>query len=123
MISSLELQFSKLPNQNSPPCQAKMNQKESTLGERKGAVQYVSSQKGKFKSNLFLVSKKDEDYRPVINLKSLNNFLPYHHFKIEGLNAVKELLQQNDYMCKINLKDAYFCILLHRRSQKFKHFQ
>ena len=100
-----------------------MNQIESTLREMKGAIQCVSSQKGKFISNLFLVSKKDGDHWPLINLKSLNNFLPYHHLKIEDLNAVKDVLQQNDYMCKIDLKDAYFCIPLHRSSQRFKRFQ
>ena len=99
-----------------------MNQVESTLGENKGAIQCISSQKGKFISNLFLVGKKDGGHRPVINLKSLNNFLSYHHFKTEDLNAVKYLLQRNDYMCKIDLKDAYFCIPLHRSSQRFIHF-
>ena len=90
-----------------------MNRVQSTLGEKKGAIQCTSPQKGKFISNLFLVSKKDGDHRSVINLKSLNNFLSYHHLKMEGLNVVKYLLQQNDYMCKIGLKDAYFCIPLH----------
>ena len=69
------------------------------------------------------MSKKDGDHKPVLNLESLNKLLSYHHFKMEGLNAVKDLLQQNDYMCKIDLKDAYFCIPLHRNSQRLKRFQ
>ena len=100
-----------------------MNQVESTLGEKKGAIQCTSPQKGKFISNLFLVSKKDGDHRPIINLKSLNNLLSYHHFKMEGLNVVKYLLQQNNYMYKIDLQDAYFCIPLQRSSQRFIRFQ
>ena len=79
-----------------------MNQVESTLGEKKGAIQCTSPQKGKFISNLFLVSKKDGDHRPVTKLNSLNNFLSYHHLKMERLNVVKYLRQQNDYMCKID---------------------
>ena len=102
LVSSLELKFSKLPSQNSLPRQVKMNQVESTLGEKKEAIQCASPQKWKFISNLFLVSKKDGDHRPVINLNSLNNFLSYHHLKMERLNVVKYLLQQNDYMCKID---------------------
>ena len=74
-----------------------MNQVESTLGEKKVAIQCTLPQKWKFISNLFLVSKKDGDHRPVINLNSLNIFLSCHHLKIERLNVVKCLLQQNDY--------------------------
>ena len=67
------------------------------------------------------MSKKDGDHRPVINLKSLSNFPSYHHFKMERLNVVKYLLQQNDYMCNLDLKDSYFCI--HRSSQRFIRLQ
>ena len=105
------------------PVSSKNESNREYFWERKGAIQCISSQKGKFISNLFLMSKKDGYHKPVINLKSLNNFLRYHHFKIEGLNAAKDLLQQNDYMCKIDLKDAYFCIPLHRSTQRFKRFQ
>ena len=97
LVSSLELKFSKLPSQNSLSRQVKMNQVESTLGEKKVAIQCTLPQKWKFISNLFLVSKKDGDHRPVINLNSLNIFLSCHHLKIERLNVVKCLLQQNDY--------------------------
>ena len=36
-----------------------------------------------FYSSLFLVPKKDGGTRPVINLKSLNEFIVPHHFKME----------------------------------------
>ena len=37
-----------------------------------------------FHSSLFLVLKKDRGMRPVINLKSLNEFVVSQHFKMEG---------------------------------------
>ena len=61
--------------------------------------------------------------RPVINLKNLNKFVPYQHFKIEGLYCLKRLLQNGDYMCKIDLKDAYFSVLLSKDSRKLVRFQ
>ena len=41
-------------------------------------------------------------------LKDLNRFIPYKHFKMEGLHCVKYVLQKKDYMFKVDLKDAYF---------------
>jgi len=46
-----------------------------------------------FLSNVFLVPKKDGGFRPVINLKALNHFVPYEHFKMEGLHCLKDILQ------------------------------
>ena len=78
---------------------------------RKGAVHLVHSKDSQFLSNFFLVSKKDGGKRPVINLKTLNSFIPYSHFKMEGLHLLKDLLRENDFMYKVDLKDAYFAFL------------
>ena len=90
---------------------------------RKGAIQKVRSQRDQFLSNLFLVEKKEGGNRPVINLKNLNAYLPYLHFKMEGLHLLKVMLQEKDYMCKVDLKDAYFCIPLHQTARKYVRFQ
>ena len=73
---------------------------------REGAIQQVKSEPGEFLSNLFLVNKKDEGHRPIINLKFLNSFIPYQHFKMEGMHLIKDLLQEHDFLIKIDLKDA-----------------
>ena len=39
---------------------------------------------GGFTSSIFVVPKKDGGNRPVVNLKPLNQFLAYKHFKMEG---------------------------------------
>ena len=80
------------------PCQPKqpqithMSQKEKQLIHvevnemlSKGAIHVAAEghTPGGFLSNLFLVGKKDGGYRPVINLKHLNSFIPYQHFKME----------------------------------------
>jgi len=41
-----------------------------------------------FVSQIFLVEKKDEGQRPVINLKGLNQFVKTEHFKMEGLHLL-----------------------------------
>ena len=42
---------------------------------------------------------------------------------MEGLFLLKEILQKINYMCKIDLKDAYFAILLHSNLLKIYQLQ
>ena len=83
---------------------------------KKGVIIKVDPSPDEFLSNIFTVPKKDGVNRPMINLKKLNNFIPCPHFKMEGLFLVKELLSLNDWMCKENLKDAFFSIPIHQNS-------
>ena len=62
-----------------------------------------------------MVPKKDCGQRPVINLKHLNKFVKSEHFKIEGLHTVKALIQKNDWLAKVDLKDAFFMIPMARQ--------
>ena len=108
---------------------SKMSAQESLLVTKEvesmlkmGTIQKTSLKKGKFLSNLFLVGKKDGGNRPVINLKNLNAFIPYLHFRMEGLHLLKDMLKEKDYMCKIDLKDAAFCVPLHWKRRKYNRF-
>ena len=67
------------------------------------------STKDQFLSNIYVVKKKDGG-RPVINLKELNQYIPFLHSKMESLQSLKTFLQKNEYMCKLYLKDAYLCV-------------
>ena len=42
---------------------------------------------------------------------------------MEDLFLLKEILQKNDYICKIDLKDAYFAVPPHSSSQKYIRFK
>ena len=44
-------------------------------------------------TSIFLVPKKGSRHRPIINLKKLNEFVPHHHFKMEGIHMLKDLLR------------------------------
>lgn len=87
----------------------------------KGAIKEVVTHPEKFLSTVFLIEKKDRsgDFRPVIDLKGLNQFLPKKTFMIEGLNTARSLLHQGDFMMKINLKDAYYSILVQPNYRKY----
>ena len=93
------------------------------LKERKGLIKKTQPAQGEFLSNLFLVRKKDGGYHPVINLKMLNQFISFLHFKMKGLSLSKHLIQEGDWKGKLDLKDAYFSVPLNRNSRKFVRFQ
>ena len=61
--------------------------------------------------------------RPVINLKELNTYVAPHHFKMEGLHTLKDLLKTGDWMTKVDLKDAYFMIPIHSSDRSALCFQ
>ena len=53
-----------------------------------------------------------------MNLKNSNQGITYAHFNMKGLFLLKELLQENNNTCKIDLKDAYFSVPLSPDLQK-----
>ena len=75
-----------------------------------------------FISPSFTVPKKRGWHRPVINLKDLNQFAEYQHFKMEGVPMLKDLLRPKDFLTKIDLKDAYLTVPIWIHHQKFLRF-
>lgn len=67
----------------------------------KHAIVKVEPCPGQFISRLFLVAKKDGSFRPVVNLKPLNQFTSAY-FKMERINMLKDLLLGNDWMPSID---------------------
>ena len=72
----------------------------------KGAIEYTEHEKGEFISPIFFCSKSDGTGRLTLNLKTLNEFLEYNHFKKETVHWVANLIQPHCYMTSIDLKDA-----------------
>ena len=79
------------------------------------------SGRGVFKPHISS-GRKDGGKRSAVDLKNLNEFVPYQNFKMESLHCLNFFLQKDDYMCKIDLKYAYFSVPLHKDSQKLVRF-
>ena len=82
-----------------------------------------SHEPDEFISNIFLRKKKDGTYRMILNLKQLNEFIVYHHFKMDSLQAATELMKPGCFMASIDLKDAYYTVSIHQEFQKYLKFQ
>ena len=108
IVQGFKIPFSQTPFQYGLHKLLRVNQEErlqinSEIQEmlRKGVIQQMKSEPGEFLNNLFLVNKKDGGHRPVINVKFLNSFIPYQHFKMEGMHLIKDLLQEHNYLIKM----------------------
>ena len=129
IVSGYRIEFIEQPVQFRIPKQISFSKSEIELVDKevstllqKGAIEKVQFKDDQFVSNLFLVPKKDNSLRPVINLRQLNEFIEYRHFKQENLSYALDLIQKNDYCCSIDMKDAYFSISIHPDFQKYLCF-
>lgn len=89
----------------------------------KGAIIRIPESQAHFVCSMFLVDKKDGSFRPVLNLKPLNAHTAPKHFKMEGLPVVKESLRKGDFMCTVDLSDAFLHVPLHPDHQRFFQFR
>ena len=129
-VSHCHIEFDSLPIQNSIPREIKFSSSDTILVDceiskllEKQAIEPCLHQNDEFISNIFLTPKKDGSLRPVINLKNLNKFVSYHHFKMETLSTALLLIEPDCYLASIDLKDAYFSIPIASEHRKFLRFQ
>ena len=76
-----------------------------------------------FVSNVFIRNKKNGSHRLILNLINLNTFIEYHHFKMDTIETVINLMRPNCFIGSIDLANAYFLIpvaIEHRRFLKFE---
>ena len=124
------IDFVKHPIQHSVPSGCTMSKEMELVCDQevktlmtKGVIRPVHSNSNDgFISNMFAIPKKSGGWRPIINLKCLNAFVSYQHFKMEGLECVKYLLQHGDWMVKLDLQDAYFLVPISPEHYKFLRF-
>ena len=124
----LTLDFLSPPTQLKIPINALMNNEQTKICDEeiaslieKGAIVQVRDYD--FISGFFFVPKSSGGWRPIINLKALNLFLPHRHIKMEGVNTLRHIIRQGDWLAKVDLKDAYFPVALDPAQRKFFCFK
>lgn len=91
---------------------------------QKGAVELlVPPVSPGFYGRLFCVLKASGGWRPVLDLSPLNRFLQKVHFRMETPLSIREAIQEGDWAASIDLSDAYFHLLIHKKDRKFLRFQ
>jgi len=74
-------------------------------------------------STFFGIPKPDGRMRGVINLKTINPYIPTTHFKMENLKTLKSLIRQRDYLIKIDLRDAFWHLAIHPKHRRYFRFR
>ena len=125
MISGYKVPFSEVPCQGKHPKQVPVPREKYLLVDieiqtllEKGPIKMTDSSHDKYLSSIFLVEKKDSSQRPVINLKSLNQHIPYGHFKMKVLYLLKELLKEGDFLYKQECQRSSLIFLMQGRLER-----
>lgn len=74
----------------------------------KKAIEQADPTTPGFYSTFFLVPKKDGGFRPILNLRPLNQFIKYTKFRMETSASILQLVSSGDWLASLDLKDAYF---------------
>ena len=130
-VQGYKIPFQRLPYQWRTRETKVQNKKQAKFMEKaiedllqKGAVTQVQPKADQFISTLFLVEKESgsEQFRPVINLRPLNRFVRTESFRMEGLQIAKNLIQPGDFLMKLDLKDAYYTVPVHKEHRRYLCF-
>jgi len=127
VVQGYKLELLATPAQKSPP-RTLGAKNHHLIGEEvqkliaKGAVRRVTPCADQFLSQIFLVPKRDGSFRPVVNLRPLNQFMQQVHFKMENLGMMRDLLREGDWLASIDLKDAYLSVQIWEGHRKYLRF-
>ena len=89
----------------------------------KGILALSHHEKGEFISPIFLTPKSDGTFRLILNLKKLNKHMPYHHFKMDTISTVLNLVTKDCFMAKVDIKDAYYSVPIKISDQRYLKFE
>ena len=129
-MQGYRIELNSIPNQAFVPTPILFNDRERDMINSemqaflsKHIIEEVEySQYEQFYSNIFIRPKKDESVRVILNLKQFNENIDKIHFKMETLKSAIAIIQQNDYFASIDLKDAYYSVLVHQDDRKYLRF-
>ena len=89
----------------------------------KGIIELTTPNKDIILSNIFTRPKKDGNHRLILNLRDVNQFVTYRHFKMDSLQSILKLVHKNCFMASLDLKDAYYSVSISPSYRKYLCFR
>ena len=75
-----------------------------------------------FYSHLFVVPKANGNFRPIIDLSRLNQFLKIPSFFMESVFTIQKALEGSLWAVTLDLSDAYFHVPIHHKARHLLRF-
>ena len=77
----------------------------------------VEHHSDEYLSTIFVVPKKDGEYRMILNLKTFNENIDFHHFKMDTFESALKLIRPGCFMASVDLRHAYYSIFVAKEDQ------
>ena len=129
MVKGCTLEFATYPHHTCQPKEIKFSSRECLAIKielqrllDKGIIIPSEHETYEFISTIFVRPKADGSFRLILNLKRLNEHIVYHHFKMESLKSVIQLMEKDCFMASVDLRDAYYSIPMSVHAQKYLKF-
>lgn len=129
IVSGSTIEFDSLPPVTSPPNSSfslneiKIIDEQISLMLDKFIIEQTTHHEGEFISSVFTRPKKDGTHRMILNLKKINEFVTYRHFKMDTLQSILNLVTKDCYMASLDLKDAYYSVAISMDYRKYLSFR
>ncbi|KAG2221680.1 hypothetical protein INT45_002718 [Circinella minor] len=70
-------------------------------------IELSPTQNTDFLSNFFTIQETNKR-RPILDCQKINQYIQCQHFKMEGVPALRDIIETNDFICKLDLKDDFW---------------
>jgi len=130
-VQGMDIEFLELPSnlrtkhqiRFSPHEHAVVQQEIRTLLDKE-VIEPVDHCDGEVISNIFTRQKRDSGkYRVILNLSELNEYIVYHHFKMDTLQTALAMITPGCFCATIDLADAYYSVSMDVSVRKYLRFQ
>ena len=89
----------------------------------KSIIKETCHEKKEFVSPIFISHKSNGGIRLILHLEQLNKNIEYHHFKMNSINIILNLIIKDCFMALIDLKDAYYSVKISENFQRYLKFE
>ncbi|WAR19957.1 YG31B-like protein [Mya arenaria] len=99
----------KFPQKKGKPKKLNLLQK-LIFENRRAVIEEVCHHPNEYISPIFVIPKRSGEYRMILNLKNLNKYVEYHHFKMDTFESALKLVKTNMFFASTDIRHGYYSL-------------